>query len=152
MSHIDKLNLSVPDWLSSPGTGKAAISKEDVIMAIPRCAYGQLFLSLYMQSKPHLKDVMGVKRDCRIFYRSKSETGRLPKTDAYTVERIFREALQSVLIDKKLSYRKLADKLCETENNTYRKFYKIYNEFYGVIDEKYQSMLSLTKLNLFKSQ
>lgn len=147
MSVLDLINIH-PTNLNSAGRGGVrTLTKEDVLGAIPDDAYGNILISIVMQSHPNIKSRQRIKSECIILYKRlkrKNVVKQLPEID---LNRIVDLAIKSINA-KPISTRKFADKICEAHRTSTRKHYPVYIQFLNMIESGLQNATHKTIRNL----
>lgn len=147
MSLLNKINLHSVD-LMSRGLGSGEFTREDVLSAIPNTDFGRILISHIMQEIPPRKYVKRIRLKCINHYKELRLTNKVKTQDQYTLDCMFKTALDDVIRDKFTTTRDLSKKLCEAHTTFYLNQYPIYKQFCFLISDGLIKSIRRTIYNL----
>lgn len=137
LEQLTRINCQINDMMKAGHGNAPEITSFDLIACVPPTLSGQLILYIVQQHRPprQLNDL--ITNHCVKHYnRVKNRKQWLRKSKSlqeYDIKRMGEIAINSIVENKHITYRELAEKLCESPSTCQRNHEPVFDELYYFI-------------------
>ena len=137
LEKLTRINLQINNMMKAGSGGVPELTTFDLIACVPNTLSGQLILYIVQHKRPprKLNALIGVQ--CLKHYnrvKNKKHWLKASKNlSDYDIKRMAEIAINSIVDNKHVTVRELADKICEPLATCHRNHEPVFNELYGFI-------------------